>query len=162
MIFGFSEYSLRLEALEIWEDVLDVISALAEADVAAEVEEAASAEPVAPDDGVCSAVLDTVDAAVEKADSNWADDDAEQASDSASLVSPSRIALIEEPKASAMVAAQPATIRRVFKGYDWVLRYEALPGPSMTWQHLFDARQDDDRQERERRAAVRNAPTAKT
>jgi hypothetical protein len=160
VIFGFSEYSLRLEALEIWEDVLDVVSALADADAAAaEEEEASPAEAAAQDDGAHSAVLD---AAVEYADSHWAEDDAEQASDLASLVPSSGIASIEEPNASAMIAAQRTAIRRTFKGYDWVFRYEAIPGPSMTWQHLFDARQDDDRQERERRAAVRNAPTAPT
>jgi hypothetical protein len=69
------------------------------------------------------------------------------------LVLPASAASIREPDASAKIEAQQAApIRRVFTGYEWVARYQAIPSMSMGWQHLVDARREDDRHERDRRA----------
>ena len=159
MVFGFSDFSLRLiyEAVERWEDIVeDVVG-----DLAAElpVTDAASFagsslfKSVAPGANERFSALPVADVI------GWECDLAPLV-DLTPLVLPASVASTEEPGASATIEAQRTDIGRVFKGYEWVARYEAIPGPSMGWQHLVENRREDDRHERDKRAAALSANDA--
>jgi hypothetical protein len=180
MVFGFSDFSLRViyEALERWEDAVEGGSSeLASPSADASVE-ASRSEPVALGEGKLASVLLSVIDAVASADAiggDTAEDDAARAADDVlaeqqtidltALVLPASFSSIQEPGTPANLEAQRAAVQRVFRGYEWVARYQAIPGPSMGWQHLVDARQDDTRHEEARRERGRRAaanPPART
>jgi N-acyl-D-aspartate/D-glutamate deacylase len=174
MIAGFSDFSLRVvyEAIERWDEIVDDAEAAGvstDALVSA-LEGAAASEPAATAAtveliGLLSEVAEATDDASDAAKSTL--EAAAEAIDSAAtepkfeLAVPLLIAAVtSESKAdeSAKVEDVQRAVKRVFKGYEWVAKYQAMPGPSMGWQSLVDARQEEARREHERRGSARVKP----
>ena len=171
MISGFSDFSLRVvyEAIERWEEIVDDAEAAGVSAHALEsaLEEAVAADPstntaatvelvgllldvAAATDDVSDAAKSTLDAAVGTIDSSVTDAEPELAVQGLIAASASHSNAGGQAKAEEARQA----VKRVFKGYVWVAKYQALPGPSMGWQHLVEVRRQDDRDERDRRAAI--------
>ncbi len=173
MIFGFSDFSLRVvyEAIERWEEIVDDAEA---AGVSAQALEAALVEAVTSDPSTnTEATAEFVDLLSEvAAATNDASDAAKSTLDAAVETTIDAFAAEAKPElalqvliaaaASESKAGEPASkveevrqaVKRVFKGYDWVAKYQAIPGPSMGWQSLIDARHEQARRERDARAHV--------
>ena len=171
MISAFSDFSLRVvyEAIERWEEIVDDAESAGVSAHALEsaLEEAVTSDPAtketatvelvgllsevaAATDDVSDAAKSTLEAAAGTIDS--AADTTEPEIAVQALI----VAAASERKGGdpAKVEEVRQAVKRVFKGYDWVAKYQALPGPSMGWQHMVDVRREDDRDERDRRAAV--------
>ncbi len=173
MIAAFSDFSIRVvyEAVERWEEIIDDAEAAGVSTQALEsaLVEAATADPTtntaatvelvellsevaAATHDVSDAAKNTLEAAVEATTDAVA---AAQATPDLALqvliATTSAAATTGEP---AKVEDVRQAVKRVFKGYDWVAKYQAIPGPSMGWHSLVELRRDDDRDARDRRAAL--------
>ncbi len=178
MISAFSDFSLRVvyEAIERWEEIVDDAEA---AGVSTQALESALEEVVASDratnaaatvelvgllsevaaatDDASDAARNTLDAACETID--WVATEAK---------SELAVQVLIAAATSEGKAGEPAkkvedvrqAVKRVFKGYDWIAKYQAIPGPSMGWQHHVDTRCEQARRERDARAHVQVVQSA--
>jgi hypothetical protein len=176
MITGFSDFSLRVvyEAIERWEEIVEdaeaagvstnaLTSALIEASTSEPASAAAAVELIGLLSEVAEATADSSDAAKSTLEAAAEGIDSATADPKLEIAVPLLIAAVtSESKAGepSKVGDVQRAVKRVFKGYDWVAKYQVLPGPSMGWQHLVDARYEEARRERDARAQVHVAQPA--
>lgn len=172
MIAGFSDFSLRVvyEAIERWEEIVDDAEAAGVSSYALEsalqgavasdtaTKTAATVELVGLLSEVAAATSDASDAAKSTLEAAVGTIDP-AATEATPELAPLQVLIAVATCAGN--AGEPAkteevrqALKRVFKGYDWVAKYQALPGPCMGWQHLVDARYEQERRERDARAHI--------